>query len=169
MCQLGTLTFERFQPRPQRPITPAQIKDRAKGDGSSKLLAIMQSSWFILQGVARGIQGLALTELELVTLAMASLNAITFGSWWSKPLSVQEPVDVYVPAPAPAPAGVAGERHEEDDDDVDITAHGFIDESLGEVRWAVVFILEPLRIVSMSGLNVLAVFFILGEKSDYFV
>ena len=119
----------------------------------------MQSSWFILQCVARGIQGLALTGVELVTLAMASLNAITFGSWWSKPLSVREPVNVYVPAPAPAPAGVAGERHEEDDDDVDITAHGFIDESLGEVRWAVVFILEPLRIVSMSGLNVL------GEKS----
>jgi len=112
----------------------------------------MQSSWFILQCV---IQGLALTGVELVTLAMASLNAITFGSWWSKPLSVREPVDVYVPAPAPAPAGgVAGERHEEDDDDVDITAHGFID--VGEVRWAVVFILEPLRIVSVSGLNVLA-------------
>jgi len=105
----------------------------------------MQLSWFILQCVARGIQGLALTKLELVTLAMASLNAITFAFWWSKPLSVREPIDVYVPAPTLAPAGVAGERHEEDDDDVDITARGFIDESLGEVRWAVVFILEPLR------------------------
>jgi len=141
MCQLGTLTFERFQELVQDPnvvfpaITAAQIKDRSKGDGLSKLLAIMQSSWFILQCVARGIQGLALTELELVTLAMASLNAITFAFWWSKPLSVQEPVNVYVPAPAGVP-GEKSNRRNEEDDDVSITAREFIDESLNEVSRA---------------------------------
>lgn len=101
-CQLGTLTFEQFKGLVRDPnvifpaMTPAQIRDRSKGDGLSKLLAILQTSWFILQCVARGFQGLALTELELVTLAMASLNAITYVFWWSKPLSVQEPVNVYV-------------------------------------------------------------------------
>jgi hypothetical protein len=108
LCQLGTLTLERFAELVGDrdvvfpAITAAQIKDRSKGDGLSKLLAILQTSWFILQCIARYSQDLALTELELVTLAMASLNAITFAFWWSKPLSPQEPVDVYVTAPAGA-------------------------------------------------------------------
>jgi len=101
--ELGVLTFDQFKTLvgnvPFPDITPAQINDRSKGDGLSKLLAILQSSWFIAQCIARGVQGLALTELELVTLAMASLNAITFVFWWNKPLSVQEPVHVYVAVP----------------------------------------------------------------------
>lgn len=106
LIKTRVLTLERFKELVVDPnvvfpaITPAQIKDRSKGDGLSKLLAILQRSWFILQCIARGFQGLALTELELVTLAMTSLNAITFAFWWSKPLSVQEPVDVYVMEPS---------------------------------------------------------------------
>jgi hypothetical protein len=102
LCQFGTLTLERFKELVRDrnitlpAITSAQIQDRSKGDALSKLLAMLQTSWFILQCIARGSQGLALTELELVTLAMASLNAITYVFWWSKPLGVQEPVNVYV-------------------------------------------------------------------------
>jgi len=73
-------------------ITMADIKDKSKGDFLSKLIAILQTSWFIIQCAARGVQGLALTEFELVTLALASLNAITFVFWWHKPLDVQEPI-----------------------------------------------------------------------------
>ncbi len=76
-------------------ITEADIKDKSKFDFLSKLIAILQTSWFILQCVARGEQRLALTELELLTLALASLNAITYAFWWHKPLGVQEPVRVY--------------------------------------------------------------------------
>src|SRR6266545_797608 len=76
-------------------ITVAEIKDRSKGDFLSKLIAIFQTTWFILQCIARGQQGLALTELELVTLILASLNAVTFAIWWHKPLGVQEPVKIY--------------------------------------------------------------------------
>jgi len=38
---------------------------------------------------------LTLTELELVTLALASLNAITYVFWWHKPLGVQVPIKTY--------------------------------------------------------------------------
>ena len=55
----------------------------------------MQTTWFILQCIARSRQRLALAELELVTLALASLNAITYAFWWHKPLGVQEPVRIY--------------------------------------------------------------------------
>ena len=77
-------------------ITMADIKDKSKGDFLSKLIAILQTSWFIIQCAARAVQGLALTEFELVTLALASLNAITFVFWWHKPLDVQEPIRMYL-------------------------------------------------------------------------
>ena len=40
--------------------------------------------------------GLSLTQLELTTLALASLNEITFILWWDKPLDVRAPVRVYM-------------------------------------------------------------------------
>jgi len=77
-------------------ITDDDIQDRSKGDALWKIIAIAQTTWFIIQSIARGQQRLALTELELVTLALASLNAATFAIWWHKPLGVQEPVKIYL-------------------------------------------------------------------------
>ena len=78
-------------------LTEDEISDRSKGDGLSKLIFVLQSSWFIMQCIARHIQGLDLTQLELTTLAMASLNAITILLWWKKPLGAQAIVHVYLP------------------------------------------------------------------------
>ena len=96
------LTFDDLKQLLQDPkfkfpaITAADIQDRSKGDTLWKMLAILQTSGFIIQCFARGQQRLALTELELVTLALASLNAVTFAIWWHKPLGVQEPVKIYL-------------------------------------------------------------------------
>src|SRR5258708_11967208 len=97
------LTFERYTKTEERTrldrklckISEEDIKDRSKGDILSKLIAITQTTWFILQCIARGQQKLTLTELELVTLALASLNAITYVFWWHKPLGVQVPIRIY--------------------------------------------------------------------------
>jgi len=95
------LTVDRFKELIERrdfdlpDITEEDIEDRSKGDVLFKLIAILQTSWFIIQCIARGQQRLALTELELVTLALASLNAVTFAIWWHKPLGVQKPVKIY--------------------------------------------------------------------------
>ncbi|KAF8641491.1 hypothetical protein AX16_009943, partial [Volvariella volvacea WC 439] len=35
---------------------------------------------------------LVLTEIELVTLAFATLNVITYGLWWNKPLNIEYPI-----------------------------------------------------------------------------
>ena len=77
-------------------LTEDEISDRSKGDGLSKFIIILQSSWFIMQCIARHVQGLDLTQLELTTLAMASLNAITFILWWEKPLGAQGNVYVHL-------------------------------------------------------------------------
>ena len=75
-------------------ITEREIQDRSKGDALSKGLVVIQTSWFILQCIARRIERLPITELELVTLAFAALNVITYGLWWNKPLDVQCPFRV---------------------------------------------------------------------------
>ena len=77
-------------------ITEDEIADRSKGDALSKTIFILQSTWFIAQCIARHIQVLNITQLELTTLAMASLNGITFILWWDKPLGVQTVVRVYL-------------------------------------------------------------------------
>jgi hypothetical protein len=75
-------------------ITENEIRDKSKGDVLSKGLVVIQTGWFILQCIARGIEGLPLTGLELVTLAFAALNFVTYGLWWNKPLDVQCPFRV---------------------------------------------------------------------------
>ena len=77
-------------------ITEEEIADRSKGDALSKMIFILQSSWFICQCIGRLVQGLSLTQLELTTLALASLNGVTFILWWGKPLGVRAPVRVYI-------------------------------------------------------------------------
>jgi hypothetical protein len=72
-------------------ITKEAIKDKSKGDLLSKGFAILQTGWFILQCIARKIQGLAVTEIEIVTLGFAALNFATYALWWNKPLDVRVP------------------------------------------------------------------------------
>ena len=92
-----TIDYLKENPKVGMPeITADEIQDWSKGDVLFKLIAMLQTSWFIIQSIARGHQGLALTELELVTLALASLNGVTFAIWWHKPLGLQEPVKVYL-------------------------------------------------------------------------
>jgi hypothetical protein len=92
-----TLDYLKKHPDIEIPaISAAYIKDRSKGDALSKIIAILQTTWFIAQCVARGQQRIALTELELITLALASLNAVTFAIWWHKPLEVRDPIKVYL-------------------------------------------------------------------------
>ena len=95
------LTFEMLGTLVQDPdfeiqTTEEEITDRSKGDALSKLIFILQSTWFIFQCVARRIQRLDLTQLELTTLALASLNGITFILWWYKPLGAQAIVRVHL-------------------------------------------------------------------------
>ena len=92
-----TLDYLRDRPEIEFPeINADDIADRSTGDAFLKIIAILQTTWFIVQILARWQQRLAVTELELVTLALASLNAATFAIWWHKPLGVQEPVRIYL-------------------------------------------------------------------------
>lgn len=76
-------------------ITDEDIQDKSKGSFVSKGFAVAQTSWFTLQCIARGVEGLPITELEITTLALATLNFAIYMLWWDKPLDVQRPYRVY--------------------------------------------------------------------------
>ncbi|EDR03284.1 uncharacterized protein LACBIDRAFT_238678, partial [Laccaria bicolor S238N-H82] len=77
-------------------ITEEEIADRSKSDMLAKSLVVFQTFWFIVQCIARGVQGLVITELELVTLAFAALNGVMYFFWWHKPLDVRSPVTIHL-------------------------------------------------------------------------
>lgn len=73
-------------------ITEDEINDRSKGDALAKGFALLQITWFIFQIIARTVQGLAITKLELTTAALAGLNSVMYVFWWDKPCDVRFPV-----------------------------------------------------------------------------
>ncbi|KIK53933.1 hypothetical protein GYMLUDRAFT_49111 [Collybiopsis luxurians FD-317 M1] len=75
-----------------RSMKEYEIKDRSHSDGFSKLIAVMQTTWFVVQLFTRWAEGLAVTELEVMTLAFAAMNVLIYFFWWDKPQGVGCPV-----------------------------------------------------------------------------
>ena len=67
-------------------ITVKEIEDRSKRDGFSKTIALGQTLWFVVQCLARAVQHLELTLVELLTLSLAVLNGVMYFLWWHKAL-----------------------------------------------------------------------------------
>ncbi|KAK7023633.1 hypothetical protein VNI00_016595 [Paramarasmius palmivorus] len=78
------------------PITEDEITDNISHSNSiTKIIAVIQTAWFLLQVGARAMEGLAITELEIITVGFAVLNFGTYFLWWNKPVRVKHPVRVY--------------------------------------------------------------------------
>ena len=75
--------------------TEAEIKDKGKSDWLAKSLVLLQTSWFVMQCIARAIEHLPVTHLEIVTLAYAAMNFVIYIFWWNKPLNVNRPIRVF--------------------------------------------------------------------------
>lgn len=73
-------------------LSREQIIDKSKADGLSKTLACLQAGWFCAQIIARAVQDLPISLLELTTLAHAFCMIVAYFLWWDKPFEVQEPV-----------------------------------------------------------------------------
>lgn len=78
-------------------ITQNDIKDRSKADAFTKLFAIGQSSWLIVQCIARAAQGLPFTELELATMGFVGYAVALYLLWWHKPFDVEHSVSIECP------------------------------------------------------------------------
>ena len=76
--------------------TEEEIKDKGKSDWLAKSLVLLQTSWFVMQCIARAVERLPVTHLEIVTLAYAAMNFVIYVFWWNKPLNVNRPVRVFL-------------------------------------------------------------------------
>ena len=76
-------------------LTEEEINDKGKSDWLAKSLVLLQTSWFVMQCIARAIEHLPVTHLEIVTLAYAAINFVIYIFWWNKPLNVNQPVRVF--------------------------------------------------------------------------
>ncbi|KAG1730952.1 uncharacterized protein EDB91DRAFT_737689 [Suillus paluster] len=86
-------------------ITEADIEDKSKDDGLSKAIAIIELVWFVLQLIARFVQKLPITLLEIDTLAVTALICFSYCVWWKKPKDVRRPCIVHWKPTAP-PSGL---------------------------------------------------------------
>ena len=70
------------------------IMDRNKADVVTRLLTLLQVTWFTVEVIARGVERLSITTLELSTLAFACCTLHAFWFWRDKPLDVSEPITI---------------------------------------------------------------------------
>jgi len=93
-------------------VTQEEIADRSKGDYLSKSIVLFQTTWFVGQCIDRAAYGLTVTELEVVTVAFASLTGVVYYLWWDKPLDVRCSIPVHL---LDGPLGeVAGDTEKEE-------------------------------------------------------
>ena len=76
-------------------LTEAEIMDKGKSDWVAKSLVLLQTSWFVMQCIARAMRHLPVTHLEIITLAYAAMNFVIFILWWKKPRNVHRPIRVF--------------------------------------------------------------------------
>ena len=69
-------------------ISEEEIKDKSKGDGLAKTIAVVQLLWFSIQLIGRLIKGWAATELEVLTFATSIMTVVIYFFWWNKPLDI---------------------------------------------------------------------------------
>jgi hypothetical protein len=78
-------------------LSEENIRDKSNADGTAKLLALCQVSWFVAQSIMRTAHSLPLSQLEAMTLSYIPLFVVTYFFWWLKPKVVITPSIVNLP------------------------------------------------------------------------
>ncbi|PYI16136.1 hypothetical protein BO86DRAFT_205658 [Aspergillus japonicus CBS 114.51] len=72
-------------------ITEEEIWDKSKADVFAKCVALVQTAWLAVQAIARVIQGLSVTPLELFSLGFVLSTMMSYYFWMHKPQNVSVP------------------------------------------------------------------------------
>ncbi|KUJ21103.1 uncharacterized protein LY89DRAFT_577963, partial [Mollisia scopiformis] len=80
-------------------ILEGEIEDKAKTDYFTKGIAIVQIFWLILSLCGRASRHLAVSQLEILTVAFAACAAVTYFFAWDKPQGVNTGTKVHATAP----------------------------------------------------------------------
>lgn len=76
------------------PPSEEEIQDHSKSDSFAKALVLVQTLWFVMQCIARAIEHLPITELEIATVAYTIPIVGIYICWWNKPLGISQPIRV---------------------------------------------------------------------------
>lgn len=91
--QLHWLVRHRYIEYPK--ITRKEVWDRSKQDTFTKVVTAFQVGYLIIQCIARVIQRLAITTLELNAVAIVVCSLMTSYAWLHKPADVHTPVHIH--------------------------------------------------------------------------
>ena len=75
-------------------LSMEEVWDKSKADLLTKLLICGQILWLVVQVLARLIQHIQITTLELITLSYVLCTCATYIMWLHKPLDVETPTRV---------------------------------------------------------------------------
>lgn len=75
-------------------IPEQQILDKSKTDAFARWLAILQSFWLLLELIARKVESLPSSQIEVATLAFACCSILTYLAVRDKPKDVDVALDV---------------------------------------------------------------------------
>ncbi|KAJ9624826.1 hypothetical protein H2203_004776 [Taxawa tesnikishii (nom. ined.)] len=78
-----------------REVTAADIWDKSKQDTFTKAITGFQMGYLVVQCIGRVSQGLAITTLELNTLAIVVCSLMTSYAWLHKPAGVRTPIKIH--------------------------------------------------------------------------
>lgn len=84
----GQITQDAFDKR--------NIIDKGKASNLAKMLVFVQTTWFVVQCVARKLSCLPLTLIELHVAIQVACAVISSIFWWYKPLDVDQPIKITV-------------------------------------------------------------------------
>lgn len=77
-------------------VESGDIWDKSKANTLIKSLVCAQICWLILNVLARAIQKLAVTTIELATVSIVFCTVATYFCWLHKPADVLTPIDLHI-------------------------------------------------------------------------
>ncbi|KAF4769277.1 hypothetical protein HAV15_008549 [Penicillium sp. str.  len=75
-------------------VSDEELWDKSKQDTIAKLITCVKVAYLILQCIGRAVLGLAVTTIELSTVAIVGCTLMTSICWLHKPLDVYYPVQI---------------------------------------------------------------------------
>ena len=76
-------------------ISSEEIHDRSKADGFVRVITVFQILWLCVQTIARAVEGLAVTQFEIATVAFAICAVLMYSLCWHIPKGVGVPIMVF--------------------------------------------------------------------------
>jgi hypothetical protein len=72
------------------------VEDHAKADSLGKTFTVVQTSWFLVDTIARWASSLPVSPLELATVAYIACGVLLYAMWWYNPKDMTTPITIYV-------------------------------------------------------------------------